>query len=196
MLKRFFDLFLSVLGLIFLGGILLICIAIATIDTKSFGVFIQTRIGQHGIPFKIFKIKTFSDKSKKVTAFGRFFRATKLDEIPQLLNVLFGTMSFVGPRPDIAGYADKLQANDRVILSLKPGITGLASLKYRNEEALLQKQKLPLIFNDQVIWPDKVRINKWYAHNHNFFMDLQILFFTIFPAAVDVEDFMNHKNKG
>ena len=196
MLKRFFDLFLSVLGLIFLGGILLICIAIATIDTKSFGIFIQTRIGQHGNPFKILKIKTFSDKSKQVTAIGRFFRATKLDELPQLLNVFFGTMSFVGPRPDIAGYADKLQANDRVILSLKPGITGLASLKYRNEEAVLQQQKLPLIFNDQVIWPDKVRINKWYAHNHNFFMDLQILFFTIFPAAVDVEDFMNHKNKG
>ncbi len=195
MLKRLFDLFFSVLGLIFLGSILLICIFIATIDTNSFGLFIQTRIGQNGIPFKIFKIKTFSDKSKEVTAIGRFFRATKLDELPQLLNVLLGTMSFVGPRPDIAGYADKLQEDNRVILSLKPGITGLASLKYRDEEALLQQQKLPLIYNNEVIWPDKVRINKWYAHNHTFLMDLQILFFTIFPAAIDVEEFINRNRK-
>lgn len=193
MLKRFFDLFLSVLGLIFLGGILLICIAIATIDTKSFGVFIQTRIGQHGIPFKIFKIKTFSDKSKKVTAFGRLFRATKLDELPQLLNVLVGTMSFVGPRPDIAGYADKLQANDRVILSLKPGITGLASLKYRNEEELLSRLPDPLLYNDTIIWPDKVRINKWYVMNRNLLLDLKILYCTLLPIKIDVDCFIQKR---
>ena len=141
MIKRLFDFVFSLLGLLFLGGILLICILIASIDTKSFGLFIQSRIGQHGIPFNIFKIKTFSDFSKTTTPFGRFLRASKLDELPQLLNVLLGSMSFVGPRPDVSGYADVLKAEDRIILSVKPGITGLASLKYRNEEEILLQQE-------------------------------------------------------
>ena len=191
MIKRLFDLFFSLLGLLLLGGICLICIVIASIDTKSFGLFIQSRIGQHGLPFKIFKIKTLSDNSKETTAFGRFLRASKLDEMPQLVNVLVGTMSFVGPRPDIASYADVLKGEDRIILSVKPGITGLASLKYRNEEELLQQQEFPLIYNDQVIWPDKVRINKWYVENRTLYIDVLILFFTVVPAKFDVEEFMS-----
>lgn len=192
MIKRLFDFVFSLLGLLFLGGILLICILIASIDTKSFGLFIQSRIGQHGIPFKIFKIKTFSDSSKTTTPFGRFLRASKLDELPQLLNVLMGSMSFVGPRPDVSGYADVLKAEDRIILSVKPGITGLASLKYRNEEEILLQQEFPQIYNDEVIWPDKVRINKWYVCNHTLWMDLRILLFTISPAKFTLEYFMSN----
>lgn len=194
MIKRLFDLFFSLLGIVLLGGICLICILLASIDTKSFGLFIQSRIGQHGRPFKIFKIKTLSDYSKDTTAFGRFLRASKLDELPQLVNVLIGAMSFVGPRPDIEGYADVLKGEDRIILSVKPGITGLASLKYRNEEELLQQQKFPLIYNDQVIWPDKIRINKWYAENHTISMDVLIMFFTVLPAKFDVEEFIRARN--
>lgn len=190
MIKRFFDVFFSLLGLLLLGGILLICILIASIDTKSFGLFIQSRIGQHGLPFKIFKIKTFSDLSNGVTNFGRILRASKLDELPQLVNVLMGTMSFVGPRPDIAGYADGLQGEDRIVLTVKPGITGLASLKYCREEELLKQQKEPLVYNDEVIWPDKVRINKWYVANRTLAMDVMILFFTVAPIEFDVEEFM------
>lgn len=192
MIKRLFDFVFSLLGLLFLGGILLICILIASIDTKSFGLFIQSRIGQHGIPFNIFKIKTFSDSSKTTTPFGRFLRASKLDELPQLLNVLLGSMSFVGPRPDVSGYADVLKAADRIILSVKPGITGLASLKYRNEEEILLQQEFPQIYNDEVIWPDKVRINMWYVCNHTLWMDLRILLFTISPAKFTLEYFMSN----
>lgn len=190
MTKRLFDFFFSLFALVLLGGILLLCILIASIDTKSFGLFIQTRIGQNGLPFKIFKIKTFSDHSKEVTAFGRLLRASKLDELPQLVNVLLGNMSFVGPRPDIAGYADTLIGDDQSILSVKPGITGLASLKYRTEEEILQKEKFPLVYNDEVIWPDKVRINKWYVYNRTLWMDLRILFYTIIPINFDVDSFI------
>ena len=101
-------------------------------------------------------------------------------------------MSFVGPRPDIPGYADELERENRIILKLKPGVTGLASLKYRNEEQLLATQQNPKEYNDNVIWPDKVRINKWYAENQTFLMDLKILFYTFVPVSFDVELFMKH----
>ena len=195
MIKRLFDIVISVICLVTFGGVLLICILIASVDTNSFGLFFQSRIGQHGKLFKIFKIKTLSDQSKKITAFGRFLRASKLDELPQLVNVLLGNMSFVGPRPDIIGYADLLQNHDRIILTIKPGITGLASLKYRNEEALLLEQQDPQTFNDQIIWPDKVRINKWYTQNHSLQMDLLIIFYTVLPLHFDVDGFIISQNK-
>ena len=119
-----------------------------------------------------------------------FLRSSKLDELPQLLNVLKGEMTLVGPRPDVPGYADLLQGDDRIILTLKPGITGLASLKYRNEEQLLAQQPNPKQYNDEVIWPDKVRINKWYASNRTFLIDLQIIFYTLIPIPFDVDAFM------
>lgn len=193
MIKRLFDFLLSIFCLILLSGVLLICIALASIDTKSFGLFVQNRIGQNGIIFKIYKIKTFSDYTKEVTQIGAFFRKSKLDELPQLVNILLGQMSFVGPRPDIAGYADLLEGTDRIILTVKPGITGLASLKYCNEEALLHQQKNPLLYNDTVIWPDKVRINKWYVENRTLWMDIVILFCTIVPSEFEVEEFMKSK---
>lgn len=189
MIKRLFDFCLSAVMIFLFGGVMLVCIFLASIDTKSFGLFIQNRVGQGGKLFKIFKIKTLSDNSKEITAIGRVLRATKLDELPQLINIFLGDMSFVGPRPDIEGYADLLKDEDRIILAIKPGITGLASLKYRNEEAILQQQKDPLTFNDTIIWPDKIRINRWYVQNHNLWMDLKILFLTVVPMEFNLENF-------
>ena len=101
-------------------------------------------------------------------------------------------MVLVGPRPDLPGYADELQGEDRIILKVKPGITGLASLKYRNEEVVLAKQKNPQQYNDKIIWPDKVRINKWYVHHRTFFMDVKIILYTLFPLPFDVDRYIEN----
>ena len=126
---------------------------------------------------------------------GQFFRKLKLDELPQLVNVLLGSMSFVGPRPDISGYADLLEGDDLQVLSIRPGITGLASLKYRNEEALLSQQPDPQVYNDNVIWPDKVRINRWYLENRNLSLDLKIIFHTVFPMNFDVDQYIAKRSR-
>lgn len=126
----------------------------------------------------------------KISRIGDFLRRSKMDELPQLLNIVFGAMSFVGPRPDVAGYADELKGADRIILKVRPGVTGLASLKYRNEEYLLAKQSSALEYNDTVIWPDKVSINKWYVGHRTLWMDVQILFYTAVLVGFDVEGFM------
>ncbi len=177
------------IGLVFL----LLVLGITAIDTQSNGFFTQKRIGQYGKSFLIYKLRTLHPKTNKTSFWGRMLRKTKLDELPQLLNILKGQMTFVGPRPDVAGYADKLEGADRIILNLKPGITGLASLKYRNEEQILSQQTNPQLYNDEVIWPDKVRINKWYVQNRTISMDLQILFYTLFPVSFDVEAFMGKR---
>ena len=114
-LKRIFDFIASLVSIFLFFWIILICIIIASIDTKSTGLFIQKRIGQFGKPFNIFKIKSMNDTTKKVSAFGNFLRKSKLDELPQLLNILLGQMSFVGPRPDVPGYYDKLKGEERKI---------------------------------------------------------------------------------
>ncbi|MBP6128211.1 sugar transferase [Flavobacterium sp.] len=172
---------------------LCLVIGITAIDTQSNGFFTQERIGQHGKSFLIYKLRTLHSKTNKTSFWGRMLRKTKLDEFPQLLNILKGEMTLVGPRPDVAGYADKLEGADRIILNLKPGVTGLASLKYRNEEQILSQQTHPQHYNDEVIWPDKVRINKWYAQNRTLIMDLQIIFYTFFPVSFDVEAFMGKR---
>lgn len=169
---------------------LCLVLVITAIDTQSNGFFTQERIGQHGKSFLIYKLRTLHAKTNKNSLWGRILRKTKLDEFPQLLNILKGQMTFVGPRPDVPGYADELIGADQIILQLKPGITGLASLKYRNEEQILAQQTNPQKYNDEVIWPDKVRINKWYAQNRTFVMDLQILFYTLLPISFDVDSFI------
>lgn len=169
---------------------LCLVIGITAIDTQSNGFFTQERIGQYGKSFLIYKLRTLHVKTNKTSLWGRMLRKTKLDELPQLLNILKGQMTFVGPRPDVPGYADKFDGADRIILNLKPGITGLASLKYRNEEQILSQQPNPQLYNDEVIWPDKVRINKWYAENRTLVMDVQIIFYTLFPVSFDVDRFM------
>lgn len=169
---------------------LFIIFIFASIDTKSNGLFTQKRVGQFGKPFIIFKIKTMHPKTRTISGIGRFLRKSKLDELPQLWNVLIGDMSFVGPRPDIIGYADQLVGEDRIILNLKPGLTGLASIKYRNEEKTLFNQTDSLHYNDNIIWPDKVRINKWYVQHRTLSMDVTILFYTLCPSYLEVERFM------
>ncbi len=155
-------------------------------------LFKQVRIGYKGMPFVIYKFRTFTKDGANTTFFGVILRKTKLDELPQIINLVKGDMVLVGPRPDVPGYADKLTGDDKIVLEVKPGITGLASLKYRNEEEILARQDEPLVFNDQVIWPDKVRINKWYVKNRNFLMDCKIVFFTIFPLPFDVDNYIDN----
>ena len=175
--------------LLFVFG-LVVFFSITAIDTHSNGIFQQERIGRYGKPFYIYKLRTLHARTQKISLWGQLLRKTKLDELPQLLNILKGEMTLVGPRPDVAGYADSLQDSDRLLLTLLPGITGLASLKYRNEEELLVQQPNPKHYNDEVIWPDKVRINKWYAQNRTLVMDLQILFYTLVPIPFDVDAFI------
>jgi lipopolysaccharide/colanic/teichoic acid biosynthesis glycosyltransferase len=189
-IKRTFDLFFSVIGLLCIWWIIVIAWLIATIETKSNGFFIQKRIGKDGRYFNVIKIKTMknitgidttitSSNDVRITKSGKFFRNTKIDELPQLLNVFLGHMSFVGPRPDVAGYADKLKGSDRIILKIRPGITGPASLRYKNEEEILSKQVDSKWYNDNVIWPDKVKINKKYIHNWSLKNDIKYIVKTI-----------------
>lgn len=181
MLKRLFDILFSLIGLFALGWLIILCLLLASIDTKSNGLFIQKRIGQFGKPFNIFKLKTMKEANgvKTVSSIGNFFRKTKIDELLQLFNVLIGDMSIVGPRPDVSGYYDKLQGKDLKILELKPGLTSLATLKYANEEALLAQQENPLHYNDTILFPDKVKLNLDYYYTHSFFGDLKIITQTV-----------------
>ena len=182
LVKRIFDLVLVLLFLPLLIIPILVLIIIATIDTKEFGVFSQKRVGQHGKLFKIYKIRTLKEGQHQLghldqsaSAIGKYLRRTKLNELPQLFNVLIGDMSFVGPRPDLQGFADELKGEDRIILMVKPGITGPATLKYRNEKRVLERQKDPDNYNRTIIWVDKVKINKKYVLNYSFYLDLAFI---------------------
>ena len=187
-IKRLFDLVLALTLLPILLPAIVFLIIIATIDTHQTGFFIQKRIGYQGKPFLFYKIRTLKGKKhddiiaiyNQATPFGKFLRNTKLDELPQLLNVLIGTMSFVGPRPDIPGYADKLTGKDRIILTVKPGITGPATIKYKNEDKILLQQTNPKQYNDEVIWKDKIKINKEYVKNWSLQKDIRYLWSSIF----------------
>ena len=189
-IKALFDFLLALIGLALLIPIIILAWVVASIETRSNGFFLQRRVGRHGQLFTLIKIKTMkpvlgvnTNVTKKndirITKSGIFFRKTKIDELPQLWNVLIGQMSFVGPRPDVKGYADKLQGKDRIVLSVRPGITGPASLKYRNEETLLLEQNTPEQYNDEVIWPDKVKININYINHWSFIQDMRYIYQTI-----------------
>ena len=178
--KRIFDILFSFIGLVFTSCFIAILWILATIDTKSNGFFFQNRIGQFGKVFRIYKLKTMCPLTGKISKLGAFLRKSKLDELPQFWNVLIGDMSFVGPRPDIAGYYDVLEGEDRKILLLKPGLTSLASIKYANEEEILGLQENSLLYNDTIIFPDKVKMNLDYYYNHSFLSDINIIIKTIF----------------
>jgi len=182
-LKRFFDIALSLFGIFIFSPVILIAWIVASIDTRSNGFFCQKRIGKNGDSFTLYKIRTMYQNlntsnhvtvasDPRISNIGAFLRKLKIDELPQLFNVLVGQMSFVGPRPDVDGYANKLKGADRLILSVRPGITGPASIKYRNEELILQEKDDPKKYNDEVIWPDKVKINISYVKNWSFYKDL------------------------
>ncbi|MBC2846098.1 sugar transferase [Winogradskyella flava] len=181
-IKRLFDLTLVVMLLPLLLLPIIVLIVAASIDTKNFGVFTQLRVGQNGKLFKIYKIRTLKDGvhrlghlEKSATPLGKYLRKTKLDELPQLFNVLKGDMSFVGPRPDIQGFADMLEGKDQIILKVKPGITGEATIKYRDEELVLERQNDPEDYNRTIIWVDKVKINRNYVENYSFYLDLRLI---------------------
>lgn len=178
-IKYFFDTFLALFLLVLLGWLILLCLIFASVDTLSFGLFVQKRVGQYGKLFNIFKIRTINNKTGQISKFGTFLRKSKIDELPQLVNVFFGQMSFVGPRPDVPGYYDRLEGDDRKILELKPGLTSEASLKYFNEELILSTKVNPLEYNDTLIFPDKVKMNLEYYYKKSFSEDLKIIFKTV-----------------
>lgn len=189
--KRAFDFLLSAFGLSLTCWLILLAWIAASVDTRSNGFFVQQRVGRGGRLFKVVKIKTMRPDARltttvtqtgdpRITTLGRFFRKTKIDELPQLWNVLLGDMSFVGPRPDVPGFADKLQGDERAMLSIRPGITGPATLKYRNEEEFLAEADDPEAYNRDVIWPDKVRINLEYIQDWSLMGDLQYIWRTVF----------------
>ena len=190
LLKVFFDRGVSLFGLFFLFPVLLLVGILIRIKMPDGPViFTQKRVGQHGRLFTMYKFRSMMinhsgssisvQGESRITPLGAKLRKYKLDELPELWNVLIGDMSFVGPRPDVPGYADKLEGENRRMLLLKPGITGPASLKYRNEEELLAQQEDPQKYNDEVLFPDKVRINIEYLDNWSFWNDVKIIIYTI-----------------
>ena len=193
-IKYLFDKIAALFGIILLSPFILIIFVIHKIVMpKGSFLFKQERIGQYGKKFNIYKIRTMkqngddnnfvtTSNDKRILPFGRWLRKTKIDEIVELINVLKGDMSLVGPRPDVKGYADELKCEDRKILELKPGITGPASLKYINEEEILAKVDNAQQYNDEVIYPDKVKINLDYYYNRSFWGDIKIIFKTIFKV--------------
>lgn len=185
-LKSIFDRGASLFGLLFLSPILLVVAVLIHIKMPGGPVlFTQRRVGRHGKLFTMYKFRSMTVSHSgssvsvkgegRITPLGAKLRKYKLDELPELWNVLIGDMSLVGPRPDVPGYADKLEGENRRILLLKPGITGPASLKYRNEEEILAEQENPQKYNDEVLFPDKVRMNIEYLDNWSFWNDIKII---------------------
>lgn len=189
-IKSLFDRSASLFGLIFLFPVLIIVSILIRIKMPGGPVvFKQKRVGQYGRLFTMYKFRSMTvahsgssvsvKGESRITPLGAILRKYKLDELPELWNVLIGDMSLVGPRPDVPGYADRLEGEDRRMLLLKPGITGPASLKYRNEEELLSEQENPQKYNDEVLFPDKVRINIEYLDNWSFGKDIKIIIYTL-----------------
>ncbi|MGY2575703.1 sugar transferase [Vibrio sp. C8] len=188
--KRLFDLFFSFSGLVILFPLVILGWIAASVSTRSNGFYVQKRIGQHGKLIRVYKLKTMLDSPLKyssvtalnesrITATGNFLRKLKLDELPQLMNVLLGNMSFVGPRPDVPGYADKLEDKDRSLLVIKPGITGYATLFFKYEEQILKEVVNPQYFNDSVIYPLKVKLNLEYLDMYSLKSDLGLIMQTV-----------------
>ena len=203
-LKWLFDKLASLFGLLFLSPVLLVVAILIKVKMPGPILFCQKRVGQYGKLFTVYKFRSMTVKAEasiaskdseatsiasteqsRITPFGEKLRRYKLDELPELWNVLKGDMSFVGPRPDVPGYADQLKGKDRDILKLKPGITGPASLKYRNEEDLLASVENPAQYNDEVIFPDKVKLNLYYLKNYSFIKDIQMIVCTVLGKKMD-----------
>ena len=209
LLKPLFDRTVALIGLLLLWPVLLVIALLVRVKVGKPVFFVQERIGKEGKPFKIHKFRTMEmgfDESpvtiageERITPFGAKLRHYKLDELPELWDVLIGKMSFVGPRPDVPGYADQLQGDDRDVLKLRPGITGPATLKYRLEDEMIaeyvaQKQKegdtrdaqdIAVEYNDTVIYPDKVRLNCYYYRNYSFVKDIQMIFCTVLGRGME-----------
>ena len=189
-IKWIFDRVAALVGLAVLWPLLAaVAVAIRVRMPDGPGIFRQKRVGRHGRLFTMYTFRSMTvghggssvsvAGEARITPLGATLRRYKLDELPELWNVLTGDMSLVGPRPDVPGYADALTGDDREVLMLRPGITGPASLKYRDEEELLARQPDPARYNDEVIFPDKVRINRYYLHNYSFTKDIQMILCTV-----------------
>lgn len=203
-LKYIFDRVVAFIGLLFLWPVLLIVAILVKVKMPGGpAFFVQKRVGLNGKLFKCHKFRTMTVKhngstvsvagDSRITPLGATLRHYKLDELPGLWDVLIGNMSFVGPRPDVPGYADKLQGDDRNVLKLRPGITGPATLKYRLEDEMISEyvaqmhkegdtrpmQEIAVEYNDKVIYPDKVRINSYYYRHYSFLKDIQMIFCTV-----------------
>lgn len=203
-LKYIFDRLVSFIGLLFLWPVLLIVAILVKVKMPGGpAFFVQKRVGKGGKLFDCHKFRTMTVKhngstvsvagDSRITPLGAKLRHWKLDELPGLWDVLIGNMSFVGPRPDVPGYADKLQGDDRDVLMLRPGITGPATLKYRLEDEMIAEyvakkkasgdtrdtQIIAVEYNDNVIYPDKVRLNCYYYHHYSFIKDIQMIFCTV-----------------
>lgn len=195
-LKFIFDRVVSLFGLLVLWPVLIVVAILIKIKMPGGPAFFtQKRVGRNGKLFTMYKFRSMTVDhggssvsvagESRITPFGAKLRKYKLDELPELWNVLVGDMSFVGPRPDVPGYADALTGDDREVLKLRPGITGPASLKYRNEEELLATVDDPQRYNDEVIFPDKVRINRYYLHHYSFWMDIKMIFATVLGKRIE-----------
>lgn len=208
-LKWFFDRVVAFVGLCFLWPVLLIVAIMVKIKMPGGpAFFVQKRVGKGGKLFNCHKFRTMTVKhngstvsvagDSRITPFGAVLRHYKLDELPGLWDVLIGNMSFVGPRPDVPGYADKLLGDDRDVLKLRPGITGPATLKYRLEDEVISDyvakrqaegdkrpmQEIATEYNDKVIYPDKVRINCYYYRHYNFWKDIEMIFATVLGRKI------------
>ena len=189
--KRWFDVICSLIGLLLLAPILLAIAIIIKLDSRGPVLFIQGRVGKNNKDFHIYKFRTMKLQSEskglltlgnhdsRITKVGYFLRRYKIDEFPQLFNILKGDMSFVGPRPELRYYVNFYNEDDFKIFAVRPGITGLASLKYRNEVELLKAADDPENFFIKTIIPDKLKYNKEYIKKRNFFFDLKLIFSTI-----------------
>jgi lipopolysaccharide/colanic/teichoic acid biosynthesis glycosyltransferase len=193
-MKRLFDIIASLFGLILLSPLLVGLAVFIKIKMPGPVLFKQIRGGRHAKPFTIIKFRTMivnHDGSSisirgesRITPLGSVLRKYKLDELPELWNVLKGDMSFVGPRPDMPSYINRLVGEDRKILELRPGITGPATLEYADEEELLASVPDSQKYNDEVLWPNKVRINLEYYRNRSFTGDIVFIFKTIFRRSL------------
>lgn len=188
--KRAFDLVIAVPGFLLTLPLVTVAVLAATVDTREWGVFAQQRIGRHGTTFRVHKIRSMRTSAThattvttsgdpRITRLGAVLRRTKIDELPQLWDVITGSMSLVGPRPDVPGWADELRGDDRVVLSVRPGITGPSSLAFRDEERLLSEANDPEKYNRQVIWPEKVRLNHDYIQEWTVSNDIALILKTV-----------------
>ena len=194
-IKYIFDRVVSLVGLLLIWPLLLVSVLMIRRSMPGApAIFKQQRVGKDGRLFTMYKFRTMVPHHSgssvsvagedRITPLGKTLRRYKLDELPELWNILIGDMSFVGPRPDVPGYADCLEGEDREILNLRPGITGPASLKYRDEEELLAKVEDPIAYNNEVIYPDKVRLNRYYYHHYSFVMDIRMIFATVLGKKI------------
>ena len=208
-LKFIFDRVVALVGLLFLWPVLLVVAILVKIKMPGGpAFFVQKRVGRGGKLFNCHKFRSMTVKhsgssvsvagDSRITPFGAKLRHYKIDELPELWDVLIGNMSFVGPRPDVPGYADKLEGDDRDVLKLRPGITGPATLKYRLEDEMISEyvakkqaegdtrpmQEIAIEYNDKVIYPDKVRLNCYYYRHYSFWKDIEMIFATVLGFKV------------